>query len=331
VKALAIGGALALGALVLAIAGGLLVSVAMLGSSSGGAQPSSQAHADIPAEALGDYQAAALTCSGLSWAVLAGIGKVESDHGRSQLAGVHSGQNAAGAMGPMQFLQGTWDAFHLPGMTDVYALRDATFAAAHYLCANGAGAAERLRQAIWAYNHAWWYVDEVLGWAARYAADAVQTAATGLGRPGDPFAGACRPVVTQPYGPTTFAGEPVINGQLFHTGIDLACPGGVPVHSLTDGVAHVTLGPGGGGYGSNVVVEIRTQLPGDLVAQRYFVRYAHLETVVVADGAVVHGGDLVGLEGSTGFSTGPHLHFEVDRGAAVATSSINPAPLLEVS
>jgi murein DD-endopeptidase MepM/ murein hydrolase activator NlpD len=152
----------------------------------------------------------------------------------------------------------------------------------------------------------------------------------GLGQSGDPFARACRPVVTQPYGPTTFASEPIIGGQHFHTGIDLACPEGTPVHSLTDGVAHVTLGFGGG-YGNNVVVEVETRLPGDLVAQRYFIRYAHLDVVTVADGAVVHGGDLVGLEGSTGNSTGPHLHFEIDRGAAAAVSSINPSPLLELS
>jgi murein DD-endopeptidase MepM/ murein hydrolase activator NlpD len=156
-----------------------------------------------------------------------------------------------------------------------------------------------------------------------------QPIASGPGRPGDPFAGACRPVVTQPYGPTTNPLEPIIGGQRFHTGIDLACPEGTPVHTVTDGIAHVTLG-WGGGYGNNVVVEVEMQLPGDLVAQHYFVRYAHLDTVLVADGAVVRDGDLVGLEGSTGNSTGPHLHFEVDRGAALATSSIDPAPLLEV-
>jgi hypothetical protein len=315
--------------LVVLVGGGLLLSLGLLGSASASVAPSGQARTDIPPDALTAYQAAALTCPGLSWTVLAGIGKVESDHGRSERPGVHSGQNAAGAMGPMQFLRATWDAYHLPGMDDVYDLRDAVFAAAHFLCANGAGMAERLRQAIWLYDHDWGYVDTVLGWASAYAADPLQSTIGGLGQPGDPFAGACRPVVTQPYGPTTNPLEPVIGGQRFHTGIDLACPEGTPIHSLTDGVAHVTLG-WGGGYGNNVVVEVETRLPGDVVAQRYFVRYAHLDTVIVTDGAVVHGGDLVGLEGSTGNSTGPHLHFEVDRGAALGTSSIDPAPLLEV-
>jgi murein DD-endopeptidase MepM/ murein hydrolase activator NlpD len=312
------------------VGGGLLLALGMVGTAPSQVGTSGQARTDIPPGALLDYQAAAQTCPGLDWTVLAGIGKVESDHDRSQLPGVHSGQNAAGAAGPMQFLPATWAAFHLPGMDDVYDLRDAVFAAAHYLCTNGAGMAGRLRQAIWLYNHDWGYVDQVLSWAAAYAGDALQAMASGLGLPGDPFARACRPVVTQPYGPTANPLEPIIGGRRFHTGVDLACPEGTPVHSLTDGVTHVTVG-WGGGYGDNVVVEVETRLPGDMIAWRYFVRYAHLDTVTVAEGAVVHGGDIVGREGSTGNSTGPHLHFEVDRGAALATSSVDPSPLLEVS
>src|SRR3989442_5314856 len=74
---------------------------------SGEYAPSDLAKQDIPADVLAIYQAAARTCPGFDWAVLAGIGKIETNHG---LSGVHSGQNSAGAMGPMQFLQGTWAA-----------------------------------------------------------------------------------------------------------------------------------------------------------------------------------------------------------------------------
>jgi murein DD-endopeptidase MepM/ murein hydrolase activator NlpD len=148
--------------------------------------------------------------------------------------------------------------------------------------------------------------------------------------PGDPFAGACRPVVTQPYGPTTVIGEPVIDGRPFHTGIDLACPAGTPVHSVTGGLARVTHG-WSGGFGNNVVVEADLRLPGADSPQRCFIRYAHLlEDIVVGDGAVVTMGELIGFEGSTGFSTGPHLHFEVDRGQPSVLDSVDPAPLLQV-
>jgi murein DD-endopeptidase MepM/ murein hydrolase activator NlpD len=160
------------------------------------------------------------------------------------------------------------------------------------------------------------------------ASAAVVVIPSAAAQAGDPFGGACHPVVTQPYGPTTLVGEPVIGGVLFHTGIDLACPAGTPVHTVTDGTAHVTLG-WGGGFGNNVDVELLTRLPGDTSPQTYFVRYAHLlPDVVVADGALVHAGQVVGFEGSSGFSTGPHLHFEVDHGQPLVSDSINPAPLL---
>src|SRR5947208_102563 len=98
---------------------------------------------DIPPSLLPVYQAAAQTCPGLDWAVLAGIGKVESDHGRSNAAGVHSGANSAGAMGPMQFLAPTWDRFQVaaPGhaVANPYDPADAIYTAANYLCHLGAG------------------------------------------------------------------------------------------------------------------------------------------------------------------------------------------------
>ena len=129
---------------------------------------------DIPANLLPVYQAAAQTCPGLDWSVLAGIGKVESNHGRSTAAGVHSGTNSAGAMGPMQFLAPTWDRFQVaaPGhlVANVYDPADAIYTAANYLCHLGAATNNviRLRQAVFGYNHSWAYVDNVLSWAALY-------------------------------------------------------------------------------------------------------------------------------------------------------------------
>jgi hypothetical protein len=140
------------------------------------APPSAAARADIPPRYLAQYRQAAGGCPGLSWAVLAGVGKVESDHGRSRLPGVRSGWNRAGAAGPMQFGIGTGRAgnawarygadFNHDGHTSVYDPGDAIPAAARYLC--DAGAPRRLDRALYAYNHSWAYVAKVKTIAARY-------------------------------------------------------------------------------------------------------------------------------------------------------------------
>ena len=75
-------------------------------------------------------------------------------------------------MGPMQFLAGTWAGYAVDGDGDsvrnVYDPDDAVFGAARYLCANGGGQVTSLRNALWHYNHADWYVEMVLALAARY-------------------------------------------------------------------------------------------------------------------------------------------------------------------
>jgi hypothetical protein len=137
------------------------------------AQPSRPARADIPGRYLGLYrQAARQQCPGLSWAILAGVGKVESDHGRARLPGVRSGWNRAGAAGPMQFGIGkgragnAWARYGSGRRSDVYKPEVAIPAAARYLCA--AGAPRRLDGALYAYNPSWSYVGRVKRWAARY-------------------------------------------------------------------------------------------------------------------------------------------------------------------
>ena len=138
--------------------------------------PSPLAMTDIPAGYLTWYTGAAQSCPGLPWPVLAGIGKVESDHGRSDLPGVRSGANTAGAEGPMQFLPATFAGFAVdadPGQPlSPYDPADAIYTAARMLCADGArgGSTTGIDQAIFAYNHASWYVAEVMSWAGKYAA-----------------------------------------------------------------------------------------------------------------------------------------------------------------
>ena len=114
-------------------------------------------------------ESAAQYCPGLSWTVLAAIGQIESGDG------ANTGPSTAGALGPMQFLPSTWaewgiDGFGDTGPPNIMNPYDAVPSAARLLCAAGAAAGgEGLRAAIFAYNHATWYVDEVLTLAAEYA------------------------------------------------------------------------------------------------------------------------------------------------------------------
>jgi hypothetical protein len=116
-------------------------------------------------------ESAARYCPGLSWTVLAAIGQIESGDG------ANIGPSSAGALGPMQFLPSTWavwgtDGFGQTGTPDIMNPYDAVPSAARMLCADGAASGPAgLRAAIFDYNHAQWYVNEVLGLAAEYAAD----------------------------------------------------------------------------------------------------------------------------------------------------------------
>jgi hypothetical protein len=110
---------------------------------------------------------ARMYCPGMSWTVLAAIGQIESGDGQN------NGPSSAGALGPMQFMPGTWrlwgmDAFGQTGPPDIMNPYDAVSSAAAYLCAAGAGSQATLPRAIFSYNHAQWYVSEVLALAQEY-------------------------------------------------------------------------------------------------------------------------------------------------------------------
>jgi membrane-bound lytic murein transglycosylase B len=133
--------------------------------------PSRAAVADIPVGYLRLYRQAGARYR-VPWSVLAAIGKVESDHGRSTAPGVRSGSNWAGACGPMQLgcvagskAGNTWARY---GHGSVYDPAAAIPAAARYLV--GHGARRNLDRAIYAYNHSWGYVAQVKQLARRYAA-----------------------------------------------------------------------------------------------------------------------------------------------------------------
>jgi hypothetical protein len=132
---------------------------------------SALARREIPPRYLTLYEAAAQRY-GLDWAIIAGIGKVECDHGRDPdpSCSKEGAVNAAGAGGPMQFLASTWARYGVDGDSDGRIDRwdppDAIESAANYLRA--AGAPGNYQHALLAYNHAGWYVIEVERWAARY-------------------------------------------------------------------------------------------------------------------------------------------------------------------
>jgi hypothetical protein len=106
------------------------------------------------------------------FAILAAVHEVESDFGRSTLPGVRSGTNFAGAAGPGQFLAATWAAYGVDadgdGRRDVYSVPDSVFASANYLRASGAP--DDWHGALFAYNHAEWYVQDVLEASRRFGA-----------------------------------------------------------------------------------------------------------------------------------------------------------------
>jgi murein DD-endopeptidase MepM/ murein hydrolase activator NlpD len=120
-------------------------------------------------------------------------------------------------------------------------------------------------------------------------------------------------VISQPFGCTSFELEPYnpfCPGLHMHTGIDLAAPMGTPVHSATEGTARVGLDPDGCGIYVVVLVDAHVRAV-----------YCHLSSVSVAGGNPVSAGEVIGALGSSGNSTGPHLHFEIQRDRI----SIDPA------
>ncbi|MGW4500445.1 M23 family metallopeptidase [Micromonospora sp. NPDC004336] len=101
-----------------------------------------------------------------------------------------------------------------------------------------------------------------------------------------------------------------------HAGIDFALPAGTPVRAAFGGTV-TKAGDVGDGYGISVVIDH---------GNGYLTQYAHLSTAKVGVGDKVGAGETIGLEGSTGDSTGPHLHFEVHQGQM--WNQIDPAPFL---
>jgi murein DD-endopeptidase MepM/ murein hydrolase activator NlpD len=121
--------------------------------------------------------------------------------------------------------------------------------------------------------------------------------------------------ISQGFGPSTFWFEPPYGGYPhFHTGIDLVEPFGSPVYAADDGIVAL-VGSSSSGYGNYVVIAHSGGLD---------TLYGHLSTALVKPGQLVTQGQTIGLEGSSGNSTGAHVHFEL----RINQKPINPAPYL---
>jgi murein DD-endopeptidase MepM/ murein hydrolase activator NlpD len=172
----------AVGAAALALAGGARADTFTVVSSGAPSLPSADAPnapgtvfvpsapgtvgPQLPFSALRQLWTGAGAAYGVPWQVLAAINKIESNFGRNM------GPSSAGAVGWMQFMPDTWRRWGVDadgnGIADPWNAADAIYAAARYLAASGAGT--DVRRAVFSYNHADWYVDEVLALASLYGA-----------------------------------------------------------------------------------------------------------------------------------------------------------------
>jgi len=121
--------------------------------------------------------------------------------------------------------------------------------------------------------------------------------------------------VSQGFGPSTYPFEPPYGAYPhFHTGIDMVEPFGSPIYAADDGIVAL-VGSTSNGYGTYVVIAHSGGLD---------TLYGHLSAALVKVGQLVNQGQPVGLEGSTGNSTGAHLHFEL----RINQKPVDPAPYL---
>lgn len=291
---------------------------------------------EIPSEFIPVYQKAGEQY-GVPWILLAAIHRVETTF--SQGLAVSS----AGAIGHFQFMKCTWIGWSYSACSNsslgdasigenVYTntsiisqhngygvdangdnkadpmdLEDAAYSAAKYLSTNMSGG---LESAVYAYNHADWYVDKVMGYVDLYSDGYV------------PIAGGAVDIIGNKAWPVPFTkaitSEFGMRNGTPHKGIDISAPGytdfGKPVVAFADG--DVIFSGSQGTFGYLVIIQHDNNL------QTY---YAHLKEKGINFGTNVNAGQTIGYIGSTGYSTGPHLHFET----RVNGTAVNPRIYLE--
>lgn len=340
-------------ALLLGIAGltGLVVIAAGgAGSASAGvtvSNPSDEALADIPQLLLALFLAEAEQCPGLPWTVLAGISKVESDHGRFGGSAVEldgtvrpavigialDGSNGTAhipdtdrglwdrdsvwdrAVGPFQFIPSSWRLYggdgDGDGVADPNNVFDAVPAVRRHLCPDGQ--IVDVEAAVFGYNQSQAYVDAVLDWAARYTGPLATSAI--------PIAGYALPI------PSAVASEvSLARPHHDYAASDLGVPVGTPVFAMVAGT--ITSATPAGTFPADPRRCGTTVVIAGVDGASY--TYCHLSRLAVVPDQVVAAGTPIALSGGqpgapgAGNTTGPHLHLGIRfHGAAVC-----PQPLL---
>lgn len=349
-----IGGVAAALALILMIGAFALVGLVTVAAGAGSAaasvtvsSPSDEAVADIPSLLLQLFIAEAQQCDGLPWTVMAGISKVESDHGRFAGASIGpegvarpliigialDGSNGTAripdtddgsldgdtvwdrAVGPFQFIPSSWRIFGTDrngdGIADPHNIHDAVAAMRRHLCPDGR--IVDIEAAILDYNRSDEYVDAVLEWADAYTGPLASAAL--------PIAGYALPV-----NPQLVDNQQLVSPHHDYPAWDLGLPVGTPLFAMTAGT--ITNAAPAGVYPTDPNRCGTTVNLAGVDGAVY--TYCHISQLAVRAGQVVGAGTLVGLSGGqpgtlgAGNTTGPHLHL----GIRVDGAAVCPQPLL---
>jgi len=293
---------------------------------------SPQGSQEIPKQYIPIYFAAAVKYR-VPWQYLAGIHRVETNFSRDLRT------SSVGAIGHMQWMEASWAGWKYPhdavgnitididitdpeviakgggygtdgdgdGKADPYNLVDAVFSTAKYLAAHGASSG-KIDQAIYAYNHSSRYVEQVKTYAEQYSQPAAQVIQA-TGKFISPVDGG---VITSTFG---YRFHPTQKVWKMHKGVDIGRYAGAPIRAVADGI--VTKAGPSTGYGNAIV--IRHDHSTETL-------YGHMyaETIKVKPGDRVKQGQVIAAIGSAGWSTGPHLHFEVHKDG----QPVDPLPYL---
>lgn len=349
-----IGGVAAALALTLTLGAFALVGLVTVAAGAGTAaasvtvsSPSDEAIADIPSLLLQLFIAEAQQCEGLPWTVMAGISKVESDHGRFGGATVGpdgvvrpaiigialDGSNGTAripdtddgrwdrdtvwdrAVGPFQFIPSSWRIFGADrngdGVADPHNVHDAVAAMRRHLCPDGR--VVDIEAAILSYNRSSEYVRAVLEWAQTYTGPLASAAL--------PIAGYALPVSPQLAGESQF-----VASHHDYPAWDVGLSVGTPLFAMTAGT--ITTASSAGAYPTDPDRCGNTVILAGVDRATY--TYCHLSQLAVRPRQVVGAGTLIGLSGGqpgapgAGNTTGPHLHL----GIRVGGAAVCPQPLV---